>query len=105
MPKLKDYLDADLDVFMSTDEFAEEHNIDGRNLRIVVNNDRLKERSKVEYDGIMVGEILYFVKASDYGKAPMQGMVQVFDRRYMQVFDVRLDDGMYEIILQSNQTS
>lgn len=100
---LKDQVLSDLDVFFNQDEFAGSHVIDGRSLNIVVDNDQLKERSVKEYDGISVGEILYYVKASDYGERPGQGTPQIFDGRQMYVFDAREDTGVYEIILSQNR--
>jgi len=103
MPKLRDFLDSDLAVFFNTDEFAKPHVINGQSLDVTVDNDRLKERSKKEYDGITVGEILYFVKAEDYGERSEQGAPQIFDGRQMYVFDCQEDEGMYEIILSQNR--
>lgn len=96
-------MDLDLSAFFNADEFADTHNIDGRDLVVVVDNDRLKERSKKEYDGISVGEILYFVKAADFGERPEEGTPQIFGGRQMYVFDAREDMGMYEIILKQNR--
>ncbi|WP_422447808.1 hypothetical protein [Thermoanaerobacterium sp. DL9XJH110] len=99
----KDIIQSDLNVFFNLDEFAETHTIDGRPLNVIVDNDRLQQRSKKEYDGISVGEILFYVKASDFGERPEQGTPMVFDGRQMYVFDCREDDGVYEIILQQNR--
>jgi hypothetical protein len=99
----KDQIQSDLAILINTSEFAESHIIDGRTLNVIVDNDRLKERSKKEYDGISVGEILYFVKAADFGERPEQGTPQIFDGRQMYVFGCREDDGMYEIILNQNR--
>ncbi|HHW03408.1 MAG TPA: hypothetical protein GXX35_11490 [Thermoanaerobacterales bacterium] len=99
---LKDIIQMDLDVFFNLDEFAESHIIDGRPLNVIVDNDRLQQRSQKEYDGIYVGDLLYFVAAKDYGSAPKPGSVQVFDGRSYTVFDVRQDMGVYEIILKLN---
>lgn len=99
----KDQIESDLVVFFNTEEFATPHVIDGRTLNVIVDNDRLKERSKKEYDGITVGEILYLVKISDYGECPERGAPQTFDGRQMWVFDYQKDDGIYEIILNQNR--
>lgn len=101
---LKDQLLSDLDaVFFNLDEFAEIHNIDNRQISIIVDNDKLQERSKKEYDGISTGEILYYVKASEFGKRPEPGTPQIFDGRQMYIFDSREDMGVYEIILTQNR--
>jgi hypothetical protein len=102
MSSFKNHLKSDLGVFLNSDEFAEPHVINNRTLNIVVDNDRLIERSKKEFDGISVGELLYYVSADIYGPMPSQGEIQLFDRKVMQVFDVRSDNGLYEIILHRN---
>lgn len=103
MPVLKDFIETDMKVFFNLDEFAVTHVIDGRQLDIVIDNDQLKELNKKEYDGISIGEILYYVKAIDYGKRPEQGTLQIFDGRQMYVLDSKEDNGIYEIILQQNR--
>lgn len=105
MSTLKDLLVSDLDVFVNSDEFAEPHLIDGRTINVIVDNEHLINRSKKEYDGITVGEILYFVKVSEYGpKKPRARDAQTFDGRLLYIFDVRGEDtGMYEIILSQNR--
>lgn len=90
------------DVFFNSDEFAESHNIDGRVVSCIVDNDRLMERSKKEFDGIYVGEMLIFVKATDIGRELTQGMPLIVDNKQMYIFSVREDDGIYEIILNRN---
>ena len=102
MPNFKEQSAQDLSVFANPDEFAEPYNIDGRTLTIVIDNDRLQERSEKEYDGIAIGDLLYFVSADAYGPPPEIDAVQVFDKKYMQVFNVRIDAGIYEIILRRN---
>lgn len=92
----------DLSIVMNDDEFAETHIIDGQAINCIVDNDRLIDRSKKEYDGISVGEILIFLKVEDMNKAPREGNLILFDNRQMQVFSVREDMGMYEVILTQN---
>jgi hypothetical protein len=99
----KDYLQQDLSTFINPDEFGEIHNIDGNNVSVIVDNDKLQERSKKEFDGLSVGELLYFAKVSDLAKKPMQDSVQLFDKRPYLVFNVREDNGIYELILQQNR--
>lgn len=99
----KDYLRSDLDTFFNNDEVASRHRINGRLLDVIIDSDQLMERSKKEYDGISVGEILYRVPAEIYGERPEQGTIQIFDNRQYMVFDCREDEGVYEIILQQNR--
>jgi hypothetical protein len=103
MLNFKESATKDLDTFINSIEFGESHQINGQAINIILDNFQLMQRSKVEYDGISVGEILYCVKASDYGPIPKQGEQQIFDGRLMYVFDAREDDGLYEIILRQNR--
>lgn len=99
----KEMLKSDLsNTFINVNEFGEMHNIDGRLLSVVVDNDHLMKRSKVEYEGVIVGDILYFINASLYGKPPKVGEVQRFDNIICEVFDIRISSGVYEIILKKN---
>jgi len=102
MKSFKECLVEDSKVFFNNNEFSEKHNINGRLLNIVVDNNQLMNRSKVEYEGVMVGDILYYVTSEDYGKAPKVDEVQMYDNIPCKVFDVRIDSGMYEIILKRN---
>lgn len=99
----KSQIQSDLDTFFNFDEFAEPHIINNRTLNIIVDNDRLMERSKKEFDGISVGEVLYFVKKSDFGERPEPSAPQIFDGKQMYVFDCREDNEVYEIILHQNR--
>jgi hypothetical protein len=99
----KDIVKGDLAAIMGANEFAEVHNIGGRNLAVIVDNDRLMRRSKVEYDGVIVGEVLFYVQASEYGPMPKVDEIIKYDGRLYQVFDVRDALGVYyEIILKAN---
>jgi hypothetical protein len=100
MKEFKDFVASDLNTFINIEEFAEKHNIGGRVLEVVVDDDRLQDRSKREYDGIYVGDILYMVKASDYGKIPKPNEAQMFDGKHCTVFDTRVYNGIYEVILK-----
>ncbi|WP_243129169.1 hypothetical protein [Hathewaya massiliensis] len=96
----KDEIKKDLSLFTNSNEFAEIHIINRRKVPIIIDNDRLQERSKKEYDGIIIGDILYFVALKDYGNQAIKpGEVQLFDGKPCNIVDVRYDMGMYEVIL------
>ncbi|MFO7153943.1 MAG: hypothetical protein DIU64_003140 [Caldicoprobacter oshimai] len=91
----------DLAIFFN--DFAEPHTINGKVINIIVDNDRLIQRSKKEYDGLSVGELLFYVKKTDFGERPEVDAPLIFDNRQMYVFDCREDEGIYEIILRQNR--
>ena len=99
----KEQLKEDLSIFFNPDEFGEDHIIDGKVVNIIVDNETLKSRNKKEYDGIVQADILYFAKEEDLFKEPIPDSVQMFDRVPYIIFDSKLDEGVYEVILQANK--
>ncbi|MTI49700.1 MAG: hypothetical protein FH761_17860 [Firmicutes bacterium] len=96
----KDTLQNDIVIFFN--DFAEPHNIDGVTIDCIVDNDKLTERSKKEFDGLSLGDMLIYVKSEDLNKSIKEDMPIVFDNRPMQVFSSREDMGIYEIVLNQN---
>lgn len=84
----KDFLAEDIDdVFFCLDEFAETHNIDGKDIPIVIEADTLKEKSahweagaKQNFDtGQYTDTYTLYIKIADYGPAPKVGKKLVID--------------------------
>ena len=99
----KEQLNNDLDIFFNPEEFGEDHIIDGKVVNVIVDNETLKSRNKKEYDGIVQADLLYFAKEEDLLKEPRPDSVQLFDGVPYIIFDAKSDEGVYEIILQSNK--
>jgi len=99
----KEQLKSDLNTFFNFNEFGDDHSIDGKVVNVIVDNETLKSRNKKEYDGIVQADLLYFVKEEDLLKEPRPDSVQVFDGVPYIIFDAKLDEGVYEVILQSNK--
>ena len=98
----KEQIEADLnDTFFNVDEFGEEHIINRQKKIVIVDNDKLKERNQKEYDGILVADLLYFIKEADLDREPKPEEVQIFDGNMYTIVDCKLDSGMYEIILRA----
>jgi hypothetical protein len=89
--------------FFNTGEFAEEHLIDNVEKTIAIDNEKIKEVSKVTNQGISLGEILYSIPVVEYGnKIPHIGDSQIFDKKLMYISSVSENIGVYEIILTQN---
>ncbi len=99
---LKQQMQTDLKVFFNLEEFAELKNIDGTLRPVVVDNDRLQYRSKVEYDGVLVGDVLFYVGGTEFPRQPMPGDRMRYEGVACTVFDVRPDGGVLEVILRKN---
>lgn len=99
----KEFAELDTMVIFQSDEFESVHLIDGQSVRVIIDNERLKERSKKEFDGLSIGEMLYYVQKTALIKRPVKDQLQMFDNRQMLVFDVREEPGIYEVILTQNR--
>ncbi len=107
MPGLKDYLDTDLDVFMSTNEFAEVHNIDGVDLPVIIDEDILKIRSEdksEQYEGLYSSRIAIFVRVTDLPERPVFGQQIRIDGDLYTVIKCNEGMGIYEIELEANES-
>lgn len=98
MSKLSEQVISDLSLLF--EDFSETVTIDGKKIEVVVDRDKLQERSQKEFDGIYVGDLLYFVNKNDLIREPSVGDIQRLNKRIYEVIDVRLDLGLYEIILK-----
>ena len=102
MATLKDYIkDFDLDTFISMDEFADDHVINGETIKCVVDTDIFDERSTLSGDrsgGMFKDSISIFIKMSDIEKPLIDEMMTVDDDHY-RIVEVKENMGMYEIVL------
>ena len=100
----KDMVAADIDrVFLNTDVFAEELELNGIALKCVIDDDRLLERTDASL-GVYLGERLVFVKASDLPGKPAVGARVTMNGRAWFVSSVTENVGMFEIRLGANKT-
>lgn len=103
MPKLKDYLNSDLDVFINTDEFATTHNVNGSEINLILDNDLIEEWGKNRQTGfkdpagIYNSDIMFIVKSKDFGEKPVPGENIRFDSELYQVADAKEESGSYLI--------
>lgn len=100
MSYLLDTAKSDLAIFF--EGISEKVYLNGSPINIIIDYDRLKDRSKKEYDGIYIGDLLYFAKVEDFISPPIIGGLQIFNKKKYEVFDVRKDIGLYEIILKGS---
>jgi len=104
MANLKDVFAADLGVFFNINELAEVHNVGGRELPVIVDNDKLAQRTQKDYEGIYIGDLLFYVSVSAMGEKPKPGKLLLFDSVPYEVFSATEDTGMYEIILKASES-
>lgn len=67
----KDYMLSDIpNVFVNTSEHGEKVNINGVDVNIVWDNETLNYRIQNDYQGLVLGDALFFISADEWAKIP-----------------------------------
>ena len=108
MPTFKDYLNADMETFFNTGEFAEMHDIDGQEIPAVIDSDILKTRGNnqrdAQHEGVFRGELAVFVQSSYFPERPVIGQHMRLDGKLYLVEDCAEAQGVLEITLGANES-
>lgn len=100
----RDMVKADRDaVFLNADEFGDGHTIDGRKVMAVVDEPQV---AKSGMDAVALAEvdIVVFAKTEDLPAPKAEGDTLTVDGRIYFVSTWRVDCGMAEIALRSNES-
>ena len=91
-------------VFFDTDEFAEMHRVNGKEMPCVIDGYEMIERAakyKSEYDdGLYAKRILMYVRAVDFGALPAIGRRVMVDAKAYTVADAVDEGGAYSLTLE-----
>lgn len=104
----KDIVAKDIGVFLNPDEFGEEHEIDGKAIMVIVDNNEQIEREKrvtSNAEGVYLKEVLFYVSQEALGNLPVVGRVMRFDKKSYIVTDAIDEDGIYSISLRAVKSS
>lgn len=107
MPNFKDFVQDDLVVFFNPNEFGEVHNVDGKDMLVVIDSDTLKEKTAngagmyATHTGVMMSEFAMFVKVEDI-EEPVIGQHIRLDGDVYLVTDVAASSGVYQVTLGAN---
>lgn len=98
----KEDLLTDLDnVFFNANEFAEIHNVNGKEVQIVIDDDLFKEKYKtIDVEGLIILGKVIFIRKEDLIGSPKTGRKITIDSKEYDILDVSLKNNMYEIDLQ-----
>lgn len=107
MISFKDLIKQDnKNVFLNQEEFGETHNVDGKKMLVIIDNNEMLEREK-RYknleEGLHVKQILFYVSAADFGPLPQVNRIMKFDGGTYRVSDAIREDGIYSISLEANR--
>lgn len=90
--------------FLNDMEFAEVRTVDGRPMRVSVDDYSLVERTQGEHtDGIYTAQILLYVAVADYGARPKQNKLLNLDGRDYRIVKIEEDIGLYTFTLEANR--
>lgn len=104
----KEYIKDDIDkVFIRSDEFADTVKINGADVKVVEDSDKLETRIKEDYNGLIIGDVLFYISADEYAKIPRvspipnTNMGLSYNGLPSTVINVAKESGIYEIILRT----
>lgn len=101
----KEQIAHDLDaVFLNLDEFAELHRVEGAQIPVVVDNDRLTTLKQGQILGLVEADMLLMGKESDFPPDLEPGRLLNVDGREMIVEKSGKDMGLVEVALNQNRT-
>ena len=103
----KEHIQHDIGgTFLNLTEFASTVNINGVEVSVVEDKDQLLYRIKKNYDGLVVGDVLFYISTGEYQKIPHVSPIPTaneavsYNGRPCLITDVNAQEGMYEITLQ-----
>lgn len=103
----KDVVAADIsNAFVDTDVFFDWHLVDGKKMRVLIDNNELIDRQQKTgldaQDGIYHGKLLVFIPAADYGPKPQIGKRLILDgKKLYSISDCVDEDGIYSMTLDA----
>lgn len=105
MSAFKDMVAHDLDAtFLNTDEFADLHTVEGKEIPVVMDDDRLTTLKKGQILGLVEADMLLMGKVSDFPADMEPGRLLNVDGRELIVTKASRDMGLIEAALSQNRT-
>lgn len=103
----KEYVANDIpNTFINDSEFAEIVSINNTDVYVVEDSDKLLYRIKKDFDGLVVGDVLFFISKEEYAKIPMLMNPPTANQAInykgiaSTIVNVAENMGVYEIIIQ-----
>lgn len=99
----KEQIQNDLDaVFLNLEEFAELHRIEGAQIAVVVDNDKLNQLKKGQILGLVEADMLLMGRETDFPANLEPGRLLNVDGRELIVENSGKDMGLVEVALRQN---
>lgn len=95
------------ETFLNLEEFGECHNVGGRSMTILIDDNEMIEREKRESgayrQGVFRKVILFYVSASEFGSLPPVGRSLMLDGNTYIITDAIDEEGIYSISLEAKR--
>lgn len=108
MSRFKEIVRGDIKrVFLNDEEFADICVVDGKEMRVVTDDNEVIERSKKQTertDGIYKRQFMIYVAAEDFGRLPAVGRELKFNHATFRVVDAVREGDVYSITLGANRS-
>lgn len=109
MKGFKAIISADVNkVFADTEIFFEVANVDGKEMRVMLDSDKLRE-TRVEagtrdhLDGLYAAELLVYIPVADYGAKPKIGKPMIINNKQYIITDCTDEAGIYNFSLRRHR--
>ncbi len=104
MMSFKDMVQKDRGIFLNIDEFGEVHKVEGKQITVVIDDNRLRERQGGAEVGVAESSLLLFAYSEDLPPRREAGESINVDGREYIVDDWSEDMGVAQIALGQNRT-
>ena len=108
MRSFRDQMEMDFDnTFLNLNEFAEIHDIDGKKIPVVVDNETLLQLNlgkTTDSNGIFREDKMFFVQKKHLDYEPVIDQIVEFDGELYPIGNILEDFGGYTIILRGNES-
>jgi hypothetical protein len=91
-------------VFLNFSEFAETHNLNGKNVLCIIDTDDTKEQIRsLQVDGVFINVLKIFVDSKDISPRPVEGQLFKVDGSLHLVKSVSDESGILKIEVEANE--
>ncbi|MCZ8520131.1 MULTISPECIES: hypothetical protein [Paenibacillus] len=105
MTSLKDFLAGDVaNVFLNDKEFADTHDVNGRQVTCMVDSDLINHRAQPYAEGVYLAQVVLFIRSSEFPSKPAEGQRLKLDGKFFDIAKVAEDAGLLEITLEANES-
>lgn len=104
MKTFKEQVSADLEVFINLDHFGEIHTIEGREVKVVLDDDKLVERQGGAELGVAEADLLLFAYSANLPPKKAPGSALNIDGREYIIDDWKEDMGLATVALRQNRS-